>query len=156
MVMEFAIRSSFAMDWGRAAIGGLACCFGCLALFCPVVLSRLHRRAGRDSLGTSLALYNPDQVARSWFLRLQYRVGGAIILMFGLALLGLVWDAIGVFGVALVVLGVGLCTKRGDVLALLGTRADGGATLRARSRWGLCAVGIVSALVGGWILLAHR
>jgi hypothetical protein len=78
------------------------------------------------------------------------------VLAFGLTLFHVIRDAIGVFAVSLIGLGVALCLRPSSVLFLFGALMDANGPSASKHAWGLRLVGFVSAAVGGWLLIAYR
>jgi hypothetical protein len=155
MVIHSLVLEPWGIDWGRAVIGALACIFGALALSAPVRLARIMQIVNRNTPGELLPTNNPEKVASSRWLRVQMQLGGAVILGFGLAFLGLVRDILGLFAAFLVCLGVTLCFAPSGALVLFSwsVRVDKSAVIRHRiSLW---IVGVASAATGIWVL-AHR
>jgi uncharacterized protein YjeT (DUF2065 family) len=62
-----------------------------------------------------------------------------------------------VFAIFLVVMGIGLFLNPSRTMKLLGWVVSPDESLFAKHRWNLRILGVVSVVVGGWILLtSHR
>lgn len=69
--------------WADVFVGIVACCIGLGFVVTPVSASRVLARLNKGTPGENMPYNRPDRVAKSTWMRLNLRVVGAVIVLFG-------------------------------------------------------------------------